>query len=297
MKEIAELLTAIGALLWPAFAFTVFLTYRREFGTLLQRIRRGKLLGQEIELEDSLNQLEKSAKAAVIEVAAVTEDVGELSPRPSLDIAREDTSVQKILEEASKSPKAALLFLAAEVERELRRLLASTGWHQGERVFGLREGFDILQRIDLLPRHVASSVRLFSEMRNRLVHGADATSDDVLRAVDSGVTILKALRAIPHEVNVVHHPGVEIYADASASAPIEGVRGVILETTSPGGANKMLRIFPTTKTHFAKGQRVAWEWNGTRVFGPAWYRDPATSEVKSAWVSSMEFTGRNIEEV
>jgi hypothetical protein len=297
VKDLAELLTAIGSFLWPILAFTVFLAHRNEFRTLIRRIRKGKLLGQEIELGDSLDKLENSAKAAIIEVTAVPETRPELPPRSAVEVEREDTSVQKILEEAAKSPKAALLFLASEIERELRRLLASTGWHHGERVVGLKQGFDILSRTEALPPHVASSVRLFSDMRNRLVHGADATDDDVLRAIDSGVTILKALRAIPHEVNIVHHPGVEIYSDPEASQPIKGARGVILETTSPGGASKQLRILPSTRTHFEKGRRVAWEWSDAHSFGPAWYRDPATNEIKQAWHGSMEFTGRHLDEV
>ncbi len=57
---------------------------------------------------------------------------------------------------------------------------------------------------------VAAGVRPPRLMRS--VHGHTASDDDILRAIDSGVTILRALQAIPHEVNIVYHPGVAIYS-------------------------------------------------------------------------------------
>jgi hypothetical protein len=119
---------------------------------------------------------------------------------------------------------------------------------------------------------------------------------NVLRALDSGLTILRALRAIPHEVHVVYHPGVELFADAELTQQLPNVRGVILESTSPDGATTHLRIFPTTSRHFQKGKRVAWEWHDATTWGPAWYREPDTGETKQAWHSSAEFIGRHLDE-
>jgi len=69
MKNLAELLRAISTLLWPAFALWLFFTYKEEIRALLRRIKRGKLFGQEIELEDSLQRLQDTAKQAETEVA------------------------------------------------------------------------------------------------------------------------------------------------------------------------------------------------------------------------------------
>jgi hypothetical protein len=57
------------------------------------------------------------------------------------------------------------------------------------------------------------------------------------------------------------------------------------------------RIFPTTRTHFQKGKRVAWEWNMAKVWPAAWYRDPDTGEIKEGWVSAAEFVGRHLDDV
>lgn len=297
MKDFGELLAAIGSLLWPIFAFTVFWSYKEEFRTLLRRLRRGKLLGQEVELEESLVALEASAKQAIIEVATSSAEpsAGQNTIPGS---TQEDTAVEKITQLAAQSPKAALLVLAADMERELRVLLANTGWHGGRRVVGLKQGFNMLLReTEALPPHVGGSVRLFADMRSRLVHGVAATDDDVLRALDSGLTILKALRAIPQEHHVVQHADVPIFEDSALTKPLSDVRAVILESTSPGGATKRRDVFPTTKRHFQKGKAVGWEWNLSRKFEAAWYRDPESGEVRRAWAGALEFTGRNLDDL
>jgi len=78
---------------------------------------------------------------------------------------------------------------------------------------------------------------------------------------------------------------------------LPNVCGLLLETTSPGGTSKEHRIFPTTKTTYQKGERVAWEWNLGKKYGQAWYKDPDTGEIKSAWRGSAEFVGRNFDKI
>ena len=53
MKSAADLLSAIATLLWPIFAFIVLFIYRKQVETILDRLKRGKFLGQELELESS----------------------------------------------------------------------------------------------------------------------------------------------------------------------------------------------------------------------------------------------------
>src|SRR6266446_8286254 len=179
MKNTIDLLRAISTLLWPAFAFWLFFTYKEEIRTLLRRIRKGKLLGQEIELEDSLRQLQEEATKAASEVKEIpksnsaeefempfgdasydrfwstTENKGEKGNRALGAIDRHPDPTDKILEESARSPKAALLLLAAEIEKELKRVLFGSGWDGGHDIRGLREGFDILSRLEVLPKHVA----------------------------------------------------------------------------------------------------------------------------------------------
>jgi hypothetical protein len=205
--------------------------------------------------------------------------------------------VRNILDEASRSPKVALILLASEIEREVYQLLASMGLLSESRRASLFRAIEVLEQRGALPRRITESVRSFWEIRSRLVHGRDATQDDIIRAIDSGLTILRTIQAIPHEVNIVYHPGVEVYSDPEGKNIREGVKAVVLETTSPGGASKALRVYPTTRTHFQKGKKVAWEWNEHRIFDESWYKHPDTGEVTYGWNESMEFVGRHLEDI
>ena len=187
--------------------------------------------------------------------------------------------------------------LASELEKVAREILASTGHLEGRRFIPVQKAIAELDQKFGLPRHVPSSLRFFWDARNRLIHGGEGSDEDILRAIDSGLTILKALQAMPREVNIVYEPGVTVFTDADLTTPLAQPKGVILETIAPGGASRTLRIFPTTRTHFEKGQQVAWEWNMKSVFGPAWYRDPINGDPKEAWTSSAEFVGRHLSDL
>jgi hypothetical protein len=92
------------------------------------------------------------------------------------------------------------------------------------------------------------------------------TSDDeALRAIDAGLAIMRALDRIPLEANYVENPSVPLFSDSDGKQPREDVHGLLLRTVSPDGEKENFRIFPTTKSHFQRGKRVAWEWG--RVSG------------------------------
>lgn len=125
-----------------------------------------------------------------------------------------------------------------------------------------------------LPKHIESTLSSFRHIRNKIIHGGHVDSAETIRAIDSGIIILRALNAVPTEKNIVYHPGVEVFEDALYKKVREGVHGVILEIQTPGGTTSNFRIFPSTKTHFKKGKCVAWEWDNKRAWGESWYRDP-----------------------
>lgn len=292
MEPFSNLIKALASLLWPILGFVVVYLFKEELRDLLRRLKKGKLFGQEVELEASLKQLNASAVA----VASEVRQLPPASPDPELEVPNEDAA-NEILKLAATSPKAALVTLSAKIEKEARELVAITGHLKGRTHLGLRDAVGEVAATTGLPPHVAGSLKQFSDVRNRIVHGHGATDDDVLRALDSGITILKALTAIPRETNVVWDPGVTVYSDPELKTPISGVKGVILETTSPGGAKKSKRIFPSTKEWFKKGQRLSWEWSFDQTWSKAWYKDPETSEIKSAWGSAAEFVGRPLDEI
>lgn len=290
----AEILKAIAALLWPIFAFSVLIYFRKEIKNLFGRLKRGKLFGQEIELEDLQVRLQESAKVVVQEVVDIPEPRKQLEAAP-LSIVGAPSPEEKVLEESGRSPKAALMLLASELDREVRDVVANLGLFQGRKFITMTQGLETLRQREALPSNLADSLRLFSQVRNRLVHGYDASEDEIFRAIDSGATLLKAVQAIPHEVNVVYHPGVDLYSDPGLTQKIEGARGVILETENPQKTGDALRIFPSTREHFRKGMRVSWEWSRANQWDEAWYKHPDTGEVKKAWDGALEFVGRDLD--
>lgn len=294
MKEYADLISAIATLLWPLFAFATLFSFKKQIATLLERLKKGKVFGQEIELSESLAKLDESAATVAKEVAAIPIT----ATSPSVNNTKTIDDAREILREAVHSPKAALLLLASDLEREARQLLASVGHLKGRRHVPLNQAIEVLDKqFGGLPGHIPSSLQFFWEARNKLIHGGEASEEDILRAIDSGITILKALKVFPREVNVVYNPGVDIFYDPLCRNKIEGVKGVILENESPGGTTKTFRIFPTTLHHFIKGKRVAWEWSFDNTWGEAWFKDPENEEIKSAWLSAAEFTGRHLDDV
>ncbi len=308
------MLNSIAALLWPIFAFTALFLFKKQIRQLLERLRKGKLLGQEIELGDSLTELHQSAELAAATADATanipplagltapddgqqTKGNSEVVPQTS-DSDDTERSVSNILQTASKSPVTALVLAAGEIEREVARYLASTG-DARSRYVAVPSIFREQPFVRLLPPLIGDSVQKFWEVRNRIIHpaaGATPTEAEVISAVDSAITILRALRAVQHK-NVVVHPGAEVYSDATGTNLIAGVKAVILETESPDGVRTHRRAFPTTRTHFLKGEPVAWEWNGSQSWGESWYRDPDTGHIVYGWTSSAEFVGRNLRDI
>jgi hypothetical protein len=294
MAQFAQLLQAIAAILWPLFAFAALFTFRPQISQLLRRIKRGKLLGQEIELEESLTLLQSSAVKVEREVAALPVQPAEQAAHKI--VAATETVIERIVGEAVYSPKVALIMLAAELEKEARHKLAETGLLKGRQYLQLTTALaELDKQFGGLPRHVSDAIKLFWNVRSRLIHGAPASDEDVVRAVDSGLTILKALQALPRQMNIVYHPGVDLFSDAQGRNPMSGVKGVMIQTVHTDGARHLL-VFPTTKTHFKKGKPVAWEW-GELKWGPSWYRDPDTHEIKQANGGAMEFVGRHLEDI
>lgn len=290
MQDFAELLKGIAAVLWPLVVVVVIIIFRREVSALLTRLRKAKFLGGEVELDESLDRLERTAEALEEEATPTSQELVSSTADGSDDI------VPKILEEASRSPKVALMLLSAELDRAIRELLASLGGEHRSRPLSSRKGLEELAQRTSLPDDTLRALNQFNEVRNLIVHGRGQVSDDeILRAIDSGLVILKAVRAIPHESHTVHQDNLDLYSDSECQKLREDCKGVFLESLSAGGAITEYRIFPTTCVHFEKGMRVSWEWNGDHKWGNTWYRDRESNEIKYAWSSSVEFVGRDLD--
>lgn len=198
---VTELAKALASLAWPLGFLLLIYLFKEDVRALIRgrKLKRTKILGQEIELEDEINQLDKAAKRLPETIppppppeeppAMPIPGAPPLPPTAPRDVTRQ------VLTEAGTSPKAALMLLASEMEAELRRLLESYGAPIGPRAT-YRDSIRFLQEQGELPQEFLDSMIRFRDVRNRIIHGYEAEPDDILRAIDVGLRILGAIRAL-----------------------------------------------------------------------------------------------------
>lgn len=286
IKEIIPIYLKI-ILSWPTFAFVVLFVFQTEIRQILNRIKKGKIFGNEFELEKEIDKFDDAVEAIENEIPQ------------NLSFEEGADKENKILSDSISDPKIGILVLAREIEKEIRKLIGSLGLLKGENYRSVHQSFEALEQRGSLPKHTIGALKIFWKLRNEVVHGKEIDNEkNVIRVLDIGMTLLRTLKSIPHEINRVYHPGVDIYVDAECTEKYSDVKGLILETISPGGIEKTHRIFPTTKSkYYKKGERVAWEWNLSNVWGEAWYINLGTKKKAKAWSSAGEFIGRHINEI
>lgn len=212
------------------------------------------------------------------------------------------TNLEKALVESASSAYGTAVTVRHLVESELRRLLAATGYlsRAGQRLgsVSIAELLEDAERTRLLSPELVSSIKKLRSLADDVIHSNAEGQSVTAELTASGLNILAALRSIPHQRNVVEEPNVPIFTDENCTQLAEG-HGLMLKAYLPPGNEKplMYLIYPTTKSDYQKGKEVAWEWNGSKRWGPCWYRDPVSNKATPAWGASMEFVGRHLEEI
>ena len=277
-------------LLWPIFAFAALTLFRPEIKSILRRIRKGKLLGQELELQESLERLESAKDAAL--AAGETQSAPQL-PAPAPDTEAADDITRQVLREAGENPKAGLLLLSAEVERLLREILLSNGWAQPGRPLPIVRSLELLAANGSLPSKLLDATRAFYRARNEIAHGMAASEGDVLRAVDAGTEIYRALITVPHSTHTILAADLPLYSDPDGNQGYPDFRAVLLSNEAKPGRGRVTEsVHPVRAGAFRVGQKVSWHWDRSVVVGESWYRDPQTGKPKYAWTSSVLFDGK-----
>lgn len=215
-----------------------------------------------------------------------------------------DQFEQAILEEAWASPNAAVMHLAIEIERELRKLLVSTGALQRYLTLKsptLPNGLKILGSVSgaTVPKELGEKISEFWSFRNTAAH---LGSEVPLLAFDLGLSILRILRSIPRPSYIVKKANVPLYSDRNCQIQRPDVRGVLLETFDAEGKSQGVRIYPSTRA-YVENMSIGWEWDipiayrSDMGWNETWYKDPQTGKCTMAWSESMEFIGRDINQV
>lgn len=219
----------------------------------------------------------------------------------SLDAPFRLPVAQRIMEEALVSPKAAFMRLLIEIERELRKLLVSSGVlsrylsHQSPtfpvalQLLGSVAGAKI-------PDALTEQILEFWNLRNNVVHGM---SEVPIRAFDLGFTILRVLSEVPRPSYIVRKADIPLYEDQHCMRQRQDVRGVLIEAIRADGTSEgPPRIYPTTRK-YVEGMSVGWEWtdDSRQGWDETWYKDPNTGKCTPAWSGAMEFVGRDVNQV
>ncbi len=175
MKEFADLLQAVASVFWPILVFIIVIWFKKEIKEILKRIKRGKILGQELELEEDLNKLNRTAVASASEVASLPpltdpDKVQDSNLNRNIRRAASLSEVLNVLDLAESSPKAALVTLAIEIEKELREIIFSQGQVGNPYNFTMRNAIDILRKRGPLPDSTILALDSFIRIRNKIVH-------------------------------------------------------------------------------------------------------------------------------
>jgi hypothetical protein len=201
-KELADLISAFAALMWPLAVLAIVGWFRPEIRTFVSRIRKGKLFGQEFEL-DELQASTEAAEATESTVVAVT-GLAEGTSSATAEVAREEAAenieataaqdeIEEVLREASRSPRIGLILLSSKIEQSARAMAAEIGLGASRRPVPLTSLFRQLAQAEQLTPEDVKALNLFIHVRNQIVHGHDANDDEITRAIDSGTRLLRLL--------------------------------------------------------------------------------------------------------
>jgi hypothetical protein len=282
-----DLIIAISHLLWPILCFSILFIYKDEISGILKRLKKGKILGQELELDKDIDDFNQITIQASESIPPERNEITDLDG---------NDNVTNILDKSISDPKIGIILLSREIEKELNSLIASTGLLKELKIKSVKNSFELLAKNNYIAKPVLDSLAVFWNLRNKIIHGKKIEDDSqLIRVLDIGVNLYNTLKSIPHEKHIVYKTDIPIYSDMLCNVEYPTGKGLMLE--SFGIEATHYRIFPTLKTDYKVGDQVSWEWSFSSIWQEAWYRDPDTNEIKMAWGSAAEFIGRSIDEI
>jgi uncharacterized protein YutE (UPF0331/DUF86 family) len=125
----------------------------------------------------------------------VSTETGHVEATGKTAIETAEAEIEEVLREASRSPRMGLMLLSAKMDRAARDLASEFGVGAARTNLSLRMLTRQLLEAEQLTREDAAALDLFSQVRNRIVHGHDADDDEIARAIDSGTRLLRILLA------------------------------------------------------------------------------------------------------
>jgi hypothetical protein len=284
---INELIIAISKILWPIIVLAIVIIFKKEIASLIKRIRKGKLFGQELELDNEINEFKKVTNKA-------SESIAEDSN------TKKDTNIEtkrsdEILKSSVDAPTLGIVMLSREIKKELQHIAASSGILKDVQNKSVAYTFQVLVERKQLADSILKSVKIFWDLRNKIVHGKEIEDEkQIIRVLDIGTNLLDTLKDIPRAKYIVYKKDVDLFSDQKCENKRTDVKGVILETISPEGTHTSYNLRPTTKNYYQEKDSVAWEWSFDNQWDKTFYKDPDTGEIIKPFDRSVEFVGRPI---
>lgn len=179
MADVADLLRALASLSWPFVVLGLVLHFREDLRLLLKRITKARGFGGELELVQELTD-------------SVSEQTGASLPSPKPADEETDKQIHAVMEAALQSPTVGIVLLARQLEKEAKSLLTAKNLDRPP--LSMAGVIAELSTQTNLPGHTIRSLDLFRRIRNKVVHAGDVTDEEMMIALDSGITVYRMLR-------------------------------------------------------------------------------------------------------
>jgi hypothetical protein len=280
---------------WPTvalFGIALFLWVAPQLEFLLPFVKKFKIGEAEIELREQATALAESVVKSEESTPQVS--ANDTSARRVDDGYKRlvNTSVEAhILDLAVRDRQAALMRLAIEIEKEILILHGTLGLRNQFKAGNFREIVDHLRLHGAIGEEMRNGLMEFWKVRNQIAHSHLSDESILTSTLDSGIRLLRLIKAIPRPRYTVVNPRVAVFKDQECKEQIRECDGVIIESTDPAGS-KRRQIFPAGR-EFAVGEIVGWDWDLRKQFGVAYYRNPESGVPTEAWTSSCAFVGQS----
>lgn len=154
---------------------------------LVPYVEQIKLGAAEIKLRQEVG---KAAK----EIAGAQQ---RMEASPDWQMESVSAEVQKVVEEAAKEPRAALLLLSSQLEDVARRRVKKVAPDEARRVYELPKLIEVGISKGLFAETILQPARDFWDVRNQILHGGSRGVDlsTVMSVLAMGVDLLKLLSA------------------------------------------------------------------------------------------------------
>jgi hypothetical protein len=282
---------------WPSIAvlgISLCLLFAPQLKLLLPFVKAIKIGETEIHLREQATALAVSVErleARPSPAQLPAPDAG-VAPRTEDQYKRLlDTDVEAhILDLAVRDKRAALMRLAIEIEKELLALHGVLGLRNQNESGSFRNVVAQLARHGAIGDEMKRGLMEFWHVRNQIAHSYLSDESLVTSALDSGIRLLRLVKAIPRQRITVVDPNVQLFKDSYCKDPITDYHGVMLEIMDSEG-QKRNHPFPAGRD-FVVGEVVGWDWDMSNIYGVAYYRDPDSGRPIQAWSSSAIFVGK-----